>query len=70
MSDDVNTTHIRNDNVNTSNNEHHNLPTPILTGNPGEIRELIPTYHGHYFNKVGGSIYGYHPATMKTNEQD
>ena len=73
MIDDVNTTtttHICNDNVNTSNNEHHNLLPQILPGNPGENRELIPTYHDQCFNGVGDSLYSYLPTTMEANQQD
>ena len=73
MSDDVNTTtttHIGNDLVNTSNNAHHNLLPQILPGNPGENRELIPTYHDQNFNRVGGSVYYYHLIIMETNQED
>ena len=73
MSDDVNTTtttHIGNNNVNTSNNAHHNLLPQILPGNPGENRALIPTYHEQCFNGVGDSLYSYLPTTMKASQQD
>ena len=69
MSGDVNT-NIRNDNVNTSNNGHPTLSPQILPGNPSENRELIPAYHDQCFNGVCGSVYGYHPTTMKTSQQD
>ena len=74
MSDDVNTTttttHIRNNNVNTNNNAHHNLLPQILPGNPGENREIIPTYHDQCFNEVGDSLYGYLRTTMEANQQN